>query len=159
MRCKHRWRSCGSGTMIKNGKRDLAGRQFGKLTAIEDTGRRRRGHRLWRCRCKCGNETIVDQSNLVRGHTKSCGCLQAAAARRNIEKFRAESDSKKLPNYKHGDARKGNIKRLHRIWAGMKSRCQNPNDVSYNFYGERGIGVCPEWTNDYLSFKTWALAN
>lgn len=27
------------------------------------------------CLCSCGNESIVSRSNLVTGHTKSCGCI------------------------------------------------------------------------------------
>lgn len=28
---------------------------------------------LWRCRCSCGKETVVQLGNLRSGHTKSCG--------------------------------------------------------------------------------------
>ena len=54
---------------------DIAGKKFGHLTVIEkaespdelkDT--------FWRCRCDCGNETVVDRRRLVNGSIRSCGC-------------------------------------------------------------------------------------
>lgn len=46
--------------------------------------------------------------------------------------------------------------RLYRIWAQMRSRCNNPNTPLYKYYGGRGIKVCDEW-NDYENFYTWAM--
>lgn len=31
------------------------------------------------------------------------------------------------------------------VWAGLKSRCDNKNDVSHKNYGGRGIGYCADW--------------
>ena len=50
-------------------KKDLTGQQFGYLTPIywiKGKG--------WKCKCKCGNETIVSTAYLTTGHTTSCGC-------------------------------------------------------------------------------------
>jgi len=33
------------------------------------------------------------------------------------------------------------------VWAGMKKRCQNPNNKKYHLYGARGITVCKRWIN------------
>lgn len=55
--------------------RELTGQQFGRLTVLEYAGRTPKSHRLWKCLCECGTETIVHESNLVAGKTKSCGCL------------------------------------------------------------------------------------
>ncbi len=30
----------------------------------------------WRCRCSCGNEGIIGQTELQNGDSQSCGCLQ-----------------------------------------------------------------------------------
>ena len=49
--------------------------------------------------------------------------------------------------------------RLYVLWMGIKQRCKNPNNISYKNYGAKGIKVCQEWENDYLSFKKWALDN
>lgn len=49
--------------------------------------------------------------------------------------------------------------RLHNIWIGIKNRCYNPRNNKYQFYGARGIQVCDDWKNDYLSFRDWARSN
>ncbi|MED4351728.1 hypothetical protein P9265_05190 [Schinkia azotoformans] len=49
--------------------------------------------------------------------------------------------------------------RIHKIWRGMKDRCSNPNHDRYHCYGGRGIVVCTEWKNDFLSFYNWSMKN
>lgn len=49
--------------------------------------------------------------------------------------------------------------RLHRIWRAMKRRCYNPHFEQYKDYGGKGVGICSEWKNDFLSFYRWAMAN
>lgn len=69
--------------MIKP-KRNLCGKVFGKLTVTEQDSDyvSPKGSRLvrWKCRCECGKEVSVSQSNLVSGHTSSCGCYQREKA-------------------------------------------------------------------------------
>lgn len=48
--------------------------RFGRLTVIEKTEERRSHRVIWLCKCDCGNEVKVMSSNLLSGHTKSCGC-------------------------------------------------------------------------------------
>lgn len=60
------------------------GKLFGQLTVIEYAGKQNGMHR-WRCRCSCGKETVVGQTLLQSGKTKSCGCLQAAMANKNMK--------------------------------------------------------------------------
>jgi hypothetical protein len=56
------------------GKRiDLAGQKFGRLTVLEDVGRRGGGV-LWKCLCECGNIVSVRSNCLRNGETQSCGC-------------------------------------------------------------------------------------
>lgn len=58
--------------------KDIKGKTFGRLTAIEYLGKVD-GYRthLWKCVCGCNNKTevLVPIHDLVRGHKKSCGCL------------------------------------------------------------------------------------
>lgn len=69
--------------------------------------------------------------------------------------FITDTHGSNNPNYK--DGRKGT--RLYRIYNNMKSRCYNPNFISYKYYGKRGITIYDEWLNDYSAFKEWALNN
>lgn len=43
------------------------------------------GQHLWRCKCDCGKETVVRQTNLQSGKTKSCGCLQEKQLLENLK--------------------------------------------------------------------------
>lgn len=38
-------------------------------------------------------------------------------------------------------------------------RCENKKYKGYSRYGGRGITICPEWRNSFLSFYTWAINN
>lgn len=128
-----------------HGFKDLMGMRFGRLTVIEraddyvqGSGRRRV---RWRCKCDCGNETIVTADSLTGGHTISCGCY-------HMERI-TESNST------HHESNTP----LYAVWNGMKSRCYNPNSTFYNYYGGRGICICDDWKNSYVKFRDWALEN
>lgn len=56
--------------------KDIAGKQFGYLTAIEPTGEKNRKDLIWRCVCKCGKEVEYPATRLLTGNTLSCGCLR-----------------------------------------------------------------------------------
>lgn len=59
---------------------DLTAKTFGRLHVIEEGGIKEfpsgQKRRLWKCKCECGNERTVLESNLKNGKTTSCGCLQ-----------------------------------------------------------------------------------
>lgn len=65
-------------------RKDYVGKRFGRLTVLEYAGKHDGMHR-WKCRCDCGNETIVGQTLLQNGKTKSCGCLQASVVLENLK--------------------------------------------------------------------------
>lgn len=50
---------------------------FGNLTVIEDAGYRiqpsGQKKRIFKCKCKCGNISIISRDHLITGHSKSCG--------------------------------------------------------------------------------------
>lgn len=48
--------------------------------------------------------------------------------------------------------------RLYKIWKKMKSRTINPNDISWKYYGAKGVTCCEEWKT-FITFKIWAMAN
>lgn len=56
--------------------KDITGKQFGYLKAIEPTGEKHRKNYIWRCVCRCGKEVECPATRLLSGHTLSCGCLR-----------------------------------------------------------------------------------
>lgn len=126
---------------------DLTGQRFGRLTAIELLPERsKRGSRLWRCLCECGNEKIAPTSALNGGFIQSCGCLKHDAG-----------PAIRVQKTTHGDAKHGKYQRLYHVWISIRQRCLNPKTKAYPDYGGRGIRVCPEW-DDYQNFKRWAVS-
>lgn len=117
--------------------KDLIGKRFERLTVVGKSEDRSK----WKCLCDCGNVTYVITSNLTRGNTKSCGCLQKEMA----------SAAKKT----HG-LRKH---RLYHIYNHMIDRCTNHRNPSFPRYGGRGITVCNEWLNSFQDFANWAFSN
>ncbi len=71
--CLHRERASEQGKkaahVFKKGVR------VGRLTIIGKTKERKGSSVMWRCKCDCGNETLVRSVYLKDGTTKSCGCL------------------------------------------------------------------------------------
>ena len=116
-------------------RNNLEGLKFGKLTVIGFSNTNKHGQAMWKCRCECGNETIVKGSHLTTGHTISCG--------------------KHAKHCKHGMTKK----RPYRIWQDMKSRCENPKVACFKHYGGRGITVCEEWRNSFEAFYEWATSH
>ena len=56
---------------------DLTGQKFGLLTVLEKTNERAtNGGVIWKCKCDCGNITMVSSSHLKKGTTWHCGCQQ-----------------------------------------------------------------------------------
>ena len=58
-------------TKYKKTDAGLVGKTFGELTVIERVNNQ--GRAKYRCKCSCGNETVVIGSNLSRGLQKTCG--------------------------------------------------------------------------------------
>lgn len=54
---------------------DLTGKIYGKLVVLE-LDHIERSIKYWKCKCECGNTTVVREGNLKSGTTKSCGCLR-----------------------------------------------------------------------------------
>lgn len=103
-------------------------RTWGKLTITKDLGMIG-GVRKVVATCSCGTpDGEYGLRDLLTGHTKSCGCFK-------IEKLKASST--------HGLSHT----RMYRIWQGIKGRCKNPNDDSYQLYGGRGILLDDCWEN------------
>ena len=121
---------------------NLSGQKFKRLVVIKQVEDyvSPKGHHAWQwlCECDCGNKVIVNTHRLKAGLTSSCGCLQKEILTKR--------------NMKHNESHT----RLYKIWVDMRARCYNCNDSEYKNYGGRGISVCDEWKDNYLSFSQWA---
>lgn len=106
---------------------DLTGQVFSRLTVLRKNGKAKYGQSLWECKCECGNTKTIIGSNLLRGLTKSCGCL-------NIELTLSR-------NLTHGLR----YHVLYSVWTNIKTRCYNRNSDHYKDYGGRGIVMCDRW--------------
>lgn len=119
---------------------DLTGQKFYRLTPIKVVD----GHfSKWLCKCDCGKYKEIYAGYLLKGQTKSCGCLE----RENREQLKERS-------MKHGMTETI----LYKKWCGIKARCYNPNYKYFNRYGGRGIRVCDEWLGEhgFENFAKWA---
>ena len=121
------------------------GDKYGRLTVVSEPfsvsspcGQKKR---KVRCKCECGTEKDYFLDLIRRGHTVSCGCfnLEMATQRRRT----------------HGTSYDG----IYHVYYTMLSRCTNPKNKAYNRYGGKGITVCEEWANSYMSFYNWAMSN
>src|SRR3990167_4646522 len=102
------------------------GQPFGRLTVIARVENRGKNW-YWLCRCSCGNEKAISQTNLWSGDIQSCGCL-----RRELPKARCTTHGKtRTPEY--------------RVWQMMLNRCLNQDATDFSRYGGRGITVCERW--------------
>jgi len=117
----------------------LEGQRFGRLVVVESAGSRH-SKSLWKCKCDCGNEILVESDKLRTGNTRSCGCYR--------------HDQSISANTKHGYCGT----RLYRIWKGIVSRCKNISSTDYKWYGAKGVKVCEDWQR-FEPFMEWALAS
>lgn len=49
--------------------------------------------------------------------------------------------------------------RLYHIRTGMLQRCYNKKNKDFKRYGGRGITICKEWREDFMTFYSWAINN
>lgn len=58
---------------IEKNRVNCIGEKFGRLTILDIIWDNKRSEAI--CKCDCGNDYIGVKSDIVSGHTKSCGCL------------------------------------------------------------------------------------
>lgn len=116
------------------------GKSLGKLTIVEILGSLR--HRTFvRCLCNCGNFKETFLYHILRGHTKSCGCI-----------YRKTSGI-----FKHGEARRRKGTAEYRAWLRMKSTALSSSAKIREKYklDLNTIKVCERWTNKELGYKNF----
>src|SRR5262245_47581513 len=97
---------------------------------------------FWKCRCDCGNISVVRKHGLTSSNTRSCGCLKKEAP------IAAMTQAK----WKHGQSVGKQNSPDYQKWLNMRRRCYDPTHQRYSYYGGRGIQICPEWRNDAKAF-------
>lgn len=104
----------------------------------------------WNCVCQCGNRFIQRYDVILKSRFKCCReCYNSIYKYKRTQTINSDGDTKTNSSYH----------RLYNIWVNMKRRCRSPLSDSYYRYGARGIDVCDEWYNSYLSFKEWSLSH
>lgn len=121
------------------------GKKYNRLTVISIGEPRKRcdgrNHNTVNCICECGKEGNYKLTEVVSGHSGSCGCLR----RDNTKKAKTTHGQTDTP--------------LYYVYNGMKARCYDDKKAQYKDYGGRGIKVCDEWLENPSSFFEWALNN
>jgi hypothetical protein len=134
------------------------------------------------CKCSCGTEREVWRANLTSGLSQSCGehrrlvfptkgetihAWTVLSRRRYHLHVRCSCGTKKwiyVYSILNGDSTScgharltGPRARLRWMWEWMHSRCENPGDPMYRYYGARGVKVSDEWAT-FEPYAEWAIA-
>ena len=97
------------------------------------------GHKMFHVKCKeCGWEADMQKHKIK--YVKKCNHMNTG------KNFYIVSHSWKND-------------RIGKIFSGMKSRCYNPNEKDYKYYGKKGVRICEEWLKNPAAFEEWALSN
>lgn len=117
---------------------NIIGKKFNRLLVIR---RVKDEQSLYECVCDCGKTVFAYANSIISGNIKSCGCYRLDRIK-NLQR-------------KHDMAHT----RLYDVWKGLKRRCCNPKNHSYKDYGGRGIDICQQWKDDFMSFYHWSIEN
>ena len=119
------------------------GTKFGQREVIQLLDERKNGYLLYLVRCKCGNVSKINRSNLQKNPNRLCV---------NCSKYTNKKKGEENHNFKHGYAtiKNGKIPEYN-IWLAMRDRCKNINNKQYKDYGGRGISYIESW-NDFQNF-------
>lgn len=89
-------------------------------------------HNFGRFQCPyCSSSFEARISDIKASRIKSCGCLKV--------------------KHKMCDTK------LYSVWENMHDRCRNPKHPQYLQYAGRGITICKEWVDSFISFYNWAV--
>lgn len=123
---------------MSHNRKIFVGMIFGRLTVLAYISGTGSGHGKVTCVCECGVTKNIPPANLLRGLTKSCGCLRRELSSRKARTHGACAVKGYTPEY--------------RLWCHILHRCLKPNDTRYKDYGGRGITVCERWRYSFAEF-------
>lgn len=110
------------------------GKRFGRLVVLRDgpgVVRSGQSKRTMICRCDCGAEAEVRVDLLLRGSTRSCGCLRREAGRNAAAS-------------QHGMRRHP----LYPVWIGLRRRSRDRRSAEF------GTGLHQPWYDSPSTFVT-----
>lgn len=108
--------------------------KYNKLTFLEEVGKAKDGHKLWKCQCDCGGIYIGQASRIKLNKVVQCkNCANKQIAKNNS---------------KHGMK----YSKEYASWQSMKDRCLNPKSKDYAKYGAVGITIYQPWIESFESF-------
>ncbi len=117
----------------KTGRRriiDLTGLTFGFRRADSYNG-----DEHWNCTCiLCGTSARVQTYQLLAGCQIRCNICNGIHKSIHGHTRRANSNGKKQT-------------RTYQAWYSMHTRCRCPGSSAFEYYGGRGISVCPRWAS------------
>ena len=113
--------------------RDITDMRLNYLTAVAYAGSDGKKS-LWKIRCDCGKEFVMQASEFLKGRQKSCGCMR----QKLIGDAQATHRLSAHPMY--------------HVWRSMKARCLLPTSQTWENYGGRGIMVCDRWLESFENF-------
>lgn len=122
----------------------IEGEKYSRLTIIKEVSPIGNKRRIL-CKCDCGRVKEFTMDSVIHYRTQSCGCLR-------YELLLARNDKIKYP-------KELKESRLLRIWYSMKERCYTKSSSGYKKYGAKGVIMCDEWKNDFMSFYNWSITN
>ena len=118
---------------------DITGNVYGRLTVLERAPSVN-ARTMWKCRCECGAEVVIQGAHIRSGSTKSCGCL----AKDNLRRVQVFS--------KRGTTHGMSHTREYKSWDQMKQRCNNPKHHAWQWYGGKGVKICQRWLESFENF-------
>lgn len=102
------------------------GKKYNRLRILGPVEKRKNKYYIL-TRCDCGTEKMIDFAHIERGNIRSCGCYRD-------ERIRETSGTHLQSNTL-----------AYSSWLHMLSRCEDPKNKHFKYYGGRGISVCDRW--------------
>lgn len=122
---------------------NMLNKKFGRATVMREvapSSQENRAYRYFECKCDCGTLFTTRGDSLRKGATSSCGCLQKERT----------SETQTTNGAQRYDADE-NVRLTYNNWIAMMHRCNLPSNVSYPYYGGRGVIVDKRW-HDFSAF-------
>ena len=134
--------------------KNLAGKQFGEWTVLDEYVTDAKGAYSWKCRCQCGTERMVRVYNLQSGHSQSCGCGRKKTGEKQEVPVPSETGGNSPKGRRRFDIAGQTFRMLTALYATEKRdrngsviwhcrcECGNEVDISYEDLKYSGIVSC-----------------